>query len=306
MFKLVTDPSKRMSAPLEGLSDAPLSSTQVLARIGVTYQVRIDWTGRISKTFSRIAYRTYAIKLSALILVGVVARIIKNYAYHPITVIGNTIYAQTIINTLASEHVDFAVCAPTHRISYYETTDGNEIAFEGYRPQAFDFEQIKPEPLSEIERIQLEQHTNLKIPARSNLGSSVLRSTPKRYGPVMAIKKFLGNLYYVTTGTQLWITRRVITDGVHPLYPGEIISSWIQESRSDPPSRSDVYRVESDLSIGPLGPDRIAESLIYSLKAPRPFRGNDIIILHPFHLPPSADPLASLIGVTLGLISTLP
>jgi hypothetical protein len=304
----------------------PPSAIQVLDRLRITYNFTVDLDGTRTKLLTGAAYKTIALKLSALILIAAVVSIIKQYTYHPITILGHTIYARTIIETVAASGSNFAVCKGPRRFSYYETTNGSEIAFEGFSPLTFEGVQIEPQPLDPAALASLERHTRLRnlaviqgyhfshhstvdrkeiknallplpeVPSKDPKSES-FSSIPTFYGPAVSVKKFVGDLYYVTTHDHIWITRRVLTDGVHPLQPGDIISSLI-------PDRFDLYQMGSDFLIHSIGPDRKGESLIYSLKIPRPFETRGVIPVHPFHLPPSADPLTSLILVTRALLCT--
>jgi len=286
-------------------------------------------------------------------MIGFLAHVIRRFPYHHITIIGNSVYSKVAASTLSSCGVPFALCRGNNRISYYETDNGKEIAFEG--PSAKGFlenlnsvgSSIPVIPLSSSEISKVEQHTGLKnlttiqaavlshFPNKNGIHlanlSDIISEVKANHNPVMHVKKFFGNLYYIMTTNEIWLTQLIISDTAVPLQPGEIISTLYGSVIETPSSldynitseedrqiitqpscrteliRKDSYSVEIDLRIKQLSTDDstnlpLTESIIYSLNRPRPFIYNSISVVHPFHLPMTWDPFLTMMIVTRGLL----
>lgn len=221
------------------------SCVESLMRLIRARNILITMDGKIFKILSHNDYKLQSLKLCGLIMVGFLAYIIKRFPYHPITIMGNTVYSRVAASTLSLCKVPYILCKSTNRISYYETDDGKEIAFEGPSPNFFLQSAYKDQlipliPCSQQELIKLEQHTKLKD--LTNIQSAILSNFKNKEGvyvanigdiidngtsahnPIIHIKKFWGNMYYIMTATEIWLSNIVITDTVVPLQSGEIIS----------------------------------------------------------------------------------
>ena len=319
-----------------------LSSMLDKRRLSVT----ID--GEFFKVLSLDQYKINFLKICSLILVGFLAYVIRRFPYHPITIIGNTVYSRVAASTLLSCGVPVALCAGNNHVSYYETENGKEVPFEGPSPRIFldNVNQglVPMIPLSSAEISKVEEHTGLKHLSTiqtailshfqikdgvylSDLGNIIAGVKPN-HNPVMQVKKFFGNLYYIMTTSEIWLTRLIISDTVMSLQPGEIISTLhgkVSEITSSynitdeedkqiitqPTSqteliRRDSYNVGLDLVIKQLfTADDYTESIIYSLNHPRNFIHNSICTVHPFHLPMTWDPFLTMMIVTRGYVQFL-
>jgi len=274
--------------------------------IAIKYGFGVNISGGRYIVLPQNLYIQYAMRLSKLMVIAAITYIIQKYKYFPVTVMGNTIYSYTIMRLLDHHKIGFIGCHGTNRISYYETADGCEIAFEGSRPSAFDYTKINPPVLSSDDIIKLQNHTGLR-----NLES--IQSTYWPYfdsniipkissGPVIEIKKFIGDIYYVRTNDDTWLTHYIINDAVEPIRGGDIIVGYkyIPENIFNPFDSqliiTDLYGTKNDLSIVCLDPTIQSESAVYGLKVPRPYMKG---IAHPFHLPMVSDMLSAICIVTL-------
>lgn len=164
----------------------------------------------------------------------------------------------------------------------------------------------------------------------STIDINGLKYEGKMANPVIQIKKFFNNsdLYYVMTTNEIWITKIIITDIIAPLQPGEILSTLYRNKIENPHNnynieisekictitepdyisnikRHECYSVSRDLSINPLTlemSDDYEESILYNLSNPRPFNGNGIYNIHPFHLPVYWDPFLTIMIITKAIM----
>jgi hypothetical protein len=70
-------------------------------------------------------------------------------------------------------------------------------------------------------------------------------------------------------------------------------------------TRYPLYQVLSDLTIKTIKHDKgkTQESIIYNLDKPRPFsKDGPLVLVHPFHLPPSWDPFLSIMIITHAML----
>ena len=321
-----------------------------LSSILQKHKLAVTPEGKFYRVLPYNRYRKHLLQMCSLIMIGFLLHLIRRFPYHHITLIGNSVYSKVSASTLLCCDIPFALCKSNNRITYYETENKKEVAFEG--PSLVTFlETLNPTktlipviPLSNEEILKLEQHTglnNLTTIQTSILSNFTIRngvyladlpnivnSVKPDHNPVVHIKKIFGNLYYVTTTNETWLTRLIITDTVIPLQPGEIISTLyanITETSSsdyniaangdkqiifEPSSqtelvRQDSYIVNPDLSIKHFTYDDLKESIIYSLNPPRPFIHNSIYLIHPFYLPTTWDPFLTIMIVTRSLLSLI-
>lgn len=311
-------------------------------------KLSVTLEGKFFRVLPSDQYRICLLRICALIMIGFLAHIIRRFPYHHITIIGNSVYSKVAASTLSSCGVPFALCRGNNRISYYETENGKEVAFEGPSSKGFlenlnGVESSIPLiPLSSSEISKVEQHTGLKnldtiqkavlshFPDKNGVHlanlSDIISGVKPNHNPVMHVKKFFGNLYYIMTTNEIWLTRLIISDTVVPLQPGEIISTSFGKVIEAPSSfdynitteedrqiitqpsfrteliRRDSYSVEIDLVIKHLTNVPLTESIIYSLNKPRPFIYNSINVVHPFHLPMTWDTFLTIMIVTRGLL----
>ena len=316
---------------------------QLLRRRSLT----IDIDGRLSPTLSLVKYKTHILELMALIMIGFMAYIIKRFPYYPITVVGNTVYSRVAAASLSRYKIPYILCRGNNRIPYYSTEDGNEIAFEGPSTQYFLVENNRVVPLiphSELELTRIQDHT--KLNNLSTIQAQVLKGFLTKDGvhvasmkdlihdgteardPAIAIHRFCGNMYYVMTTTEVWLTRMVITDIVSPLQPGDIISG-INGIVTDEPNinyqiehkdgfciireplattvlkRGSNYKVSPDLRICSIDSLHTHESVLYNLETPRSFIHHSLNVIHPFHLPQVWDPFLAIMIITLASVASV-
>lgn len=244
---------------------AVCSSIQSIFRFLKSRNLVIDLDGKLFKILPSYEYKIRFIKLISLIMVGFVAHIIKKFPYHPITVMGNTVYCHIVASSLSHNNIPYIMCKGTNRIPYYEINTGEEIPFEGPGLKYFIDQQstqsasisdnnstslelksneklIPLIPLSHDEINKLQTHT--KLENLEQIQNTILETFPVKdgvhlstmnyfinhesklvVGPVINIRRFFGGLYYIMTNNEFWISRLVITDNVIPLQPGDVISS---------------------------------------------------------------------------------
>lgn len=325
------------------------SCVRFLLNIIGDYNIIVTVDGDIFKILPN--YRSQILNLCGLIIIGFIAHIIKNFPYYPITVIENTLYSRIVASTLASHKIPFILCKGNNITSYYGIDNGNQISFEGPN---FNFflnsynEKIPIIPCSKEDIIKLEQHTgltnlyNIQNEILSNFDKNnniyigniydIINTKLHTYNPIIGIKRFIGNLYYIMTTTEIWLSQIIITDTVFHLQPTEIISTINAISvdnasdyyniyhKSDniciitEPNvktqlqRINKYLVNNDLTIKLLfenHSDNVEESPIYNLYNPRPFNYDNLYIIHPFHLPTNWDIILNIMIVTHGLINKI-
>lgn len=325
-----------------------ITCRQPLYKLSVERSFTVNHEGRIFKLLSPMLYKTQLLKCMALIIVGFMAHIIRGFQYYPVTIVANTIYARVAAACLSRNKIPFVLCRGNNRIPYYETEDGREIAFEGpsvqYFANTYD-ESIPLIPHSEAELKQLEAHT--KLENLHDIQQHILRTFPNKDGvpiaaprdlipspdiklkaPIVAIKHFFGNLYYIMSMNEVWISRIVLTDNVIALQPGDSIlelngmissethdtyeirhgstSCTIQEmTKTTTLTRESNYIVDNDLCIRStklMDEPNNYPGIIYSLTSPRPLVQNSLHITHPFHFPATWDPFLTIMIVTLGII----
>ena len=319
-------------------------NTHSIFRLLKSRNIMIDLNGRLFRVLPPFDYKIRIMKLMALVMIGFLAHIIKQIPYFPVTVTGNSIYSRVVAACLSRHRIPYVLCKGHNRIGYYEITDGTELAFEGPSPRYFHNAKDRVVPLiphTPAELSRLQEHTTLSSLAA--LQDKLLSSYPDKNGvhiasmrelihdgtgarsPIINIRRFCGNLYYIATTTETWLSRIVISDNVLPLQPGEIVSGLggasvlgtysqydiYRESQSctitEPTSetilrRSTTYEVLSDLTIQGHCTDT-QECILYSLQTPRPFHHNSLCMIHPFHLPLSWDPFLTIMLVTLGVVT---
>ena len=305
------------------------------------HKYTIGYNGKLFKLLKLEDYNTRLFQLVGLIIVGFMAHIIKKYTFHPVTVIGNTIYSRVISSCMSKYNIPHILCKSNNRLTYYIDENGNEIPFEGPNPQVFSEYHARLIPIiphSYDELIKLESHTQLKnlnviqekiladFPIKDGINVyDIVRDDEKIANPVIKIKRFLGNLYYVKTTNEIWLTRLIISDNVSPLQPDEIISCLYGSSKCESNniyniihdniecvirepkvttslSRRSGYRICDDFTIKSEYTTDDDECIFYSLEQPRTFIKGPMSIIHPFHLPITWDPFLTIMIVTLGLI----
>lgn len=269
------------------------------------YNIYVDYDGKITRTLSIPIFTEKCLMLCALIVTGILAYIIHNYTFYPVTIIGNTIYSRLIATFMK---IPYVICKGSNRITYYITDDDQEIPFEGASIHFFQDTDTSMIPLTSDELNLLEKHTGLKNLAHIqdtliqsyNIVSLVNKINTFK-PPIVQVKKFFGNLLYVMTNNEVWITRNIITDIVSPLHPGDtIVETQVTDSGLQ---HIDAHLILPDHTIKSLNSDDNYKSIIYHLKRPRPFSAGPITILHPFHLPVTRDPLLALMIIARALIS---
>jgi len=301
----------------------------------------IDIHGTI---FSLVPHSFNTIKLMTLIIIAFMSYIIKQFTYYPITVIGNTIYSHVISSSLSRFHIPYIFSRSSNRTPYYITKDLREIPFEGLTYHHFLNNTLYPLiPHSPNELLSLSTHTNLphldilqdtilsSFPSLNSLPISSLdhfvsSSIRENVNPIISIKRFCNNMYYIITTKEIWLTRLIFTDSVTPLESNDIISglhATISSSSknsiysivrsldtitiSDPEittvmSRDLLFNVDSNREIIPLNSEHSYECFIYNLKIPRNYIQNTFYVIHPFHFPQTWDPFLTIMLLTLATV----
>jgi hypothetical protein len=320
--------------------ESTISCIRVMTKYLERHNLVVNPAGEFSRAIDPHKYNVGILKICSLILIGCIAYMISRYPYHHVTIMGNTIFSKISAAALSLNKIPFVLCKETHRVPYY-TTDNMEIPFEGVSPQFFNnnlhqVTRIIPHSASEIE--ELEKHTHLQDLASvqkrlldnflyadgvytTTMGKIIYNEGASK-NPIINIKRFFGNLYYVMTTTEIWITKIIIGDNIFPLQPEDVVTclygnkvSMSNESihitynanvgtiseidKSTKLVRRDGYEVKSDLSIKSLDESADDECVIYNLKRPRPFVHNGIKMIHPFHFPGTCDPFLSIMTITL-------
>lgn len=306
------------------------------------FSINID--GKIFKILPLVEYKIRLLNLISLMMIGFLAHIIRKIPFHPITIMGNTIYSRVAAYCLSQHDISYVLCKGTNQITYYQTINGDEIAFEGLSPKHFSQDmEIPLIPHSIDELTILEEHTKLKnlehiqklILSKFNIKDGVhllnikdinttTTNTVIHKNPIINIKHFCGNLYYIMTNDDIWISRLIISDIVTSLQSDEIITGFRGITKEQPNDKYEIhkfpdhciinqpefqttlynrqmYQVLSDLSISTLHDDD-DNCIIYSLKIPRQFDINGINILHPFHLPIKWDPFLTIMIIVYALM----
>ncbi|HSW76485.1 MAG TPA: hypothetical protein VLG50_05545 [Candidatus Saccharimonadales bacterium] len=96
----------------------------------------------------------------------------------------------------------------------------------------------------------------------------------------------------------------ILTDYVYPLQAGDIINKSYFSETHQKIIHDEKYIVNADLQLEPLRKKLIDKDIVslpfYNLKTPR-----DKIILHPFHLPDTQDPILAIMIVTQAIIDMI-
>jgi len=165
--------------------------------------------------------------------------------------------------------------------------------------------------------------------------SDIIYSKSADNNPIISVKKFFANYYYITTNNNIWISKFLLNDKPTPLIPNDIIISInakinptnsidlsnnlvkpliqikndtckvIDEHTTTILYNSSYYIVNNDNSITKsesFDNDNI-ESKIYSLKTPRPFKTDNCYMIHPFHIPFTWDTFLTLMTIGLGILN---
>lgn len=275
------------------------------------HNIIIDYDGRIFSIVSESAYYGTWIHAAALNVIVAIFAIAKSFPYHAITVAGNTVYSRIVANTLTKP---FVVCKSNNQLKAYITKEGDGILFEG--PDYIEDDGIPNTmlPLNNEDISKLEQHTRLSFlkDIQNDIisleqGVIVFDKVNKYVNPLMqslhssivSSKEWAKLLWIVTATGECWLTDTLLIDYVIPVQAGEVLQTTCITATSEMKILP-VYRMNKDLSISRLTNDET--SLFYSLEVPRSFDKTDnIITLHPFHLPCNYDPTLTLMIVTKAL-----
>ena len=311
--------------------DLTSSCVLTLRRIFHSHNIYITIDGKV---IYKYIYIVNALKVCSLIMIGMIAYIIKQYRYVPVTIIDTSMYSQLSAVILHQSKIPFIVSKYPRRRLYYEVED-KEIAFETPNIVCNDsITTLIPHSTEEISK--LEKHTgftNLSEIQDTILQDSIkvnnLLESSSYADPIVQIRNVCGKFYYIMTGNDIWITKVIISDKVSPLHCGDIVSTLcgtINSKSNDNCNiryvddscivneldkeiilkRRDGYKVKNNLSIVSIDKSlNDLESAIYNLKVPRPFNHNSVYTMHPFHLPATWDPLLSIMIVSKALALSL-
>lgn len=316
-----------------------ISCVQILNNIFNKRKIRINVDGIISRVIPPLQYKIQNLKLCSLIMIGFIVFIIKKYEYYPVTVIGKFVYSKVISSSLKIYNIPHILCKYTNRVSYYETTDGEYIPFEGVNSNFFNDETVPIIPNTEKDLLLIESHIGIKnlnviqdkILSKFNNINGINMATMKQMigaqpdeGYVLFIKHFFGKLYMVKTTTKCWITELIITDNTFHLQPGNILTQLhntsVENVNADQTieivndecvvnmsnsqiilKRKHSYHVENNFSITSFA-DNDQSSLIYGLQHPRQIKSGNVYIVHPFHIPLTWDPFLTIMIVTIAIV----
>lgn len=321
---------------ISSAKDMKLSCVHTLHQICQTHQIFFNLDGKPGKILSMQAASLYSLQLCSLLVIASVTYLIKQIPYRPITVMGDSIYSRVAAYALRLAKVDHVLCQENNRTTFYLTTEGIYVPFQGVNCEYFPNDRVPiilntPSELSRIERHI--GHNNLGTIQNSLVqmmdeedglpvwNFSEVISAPEQCPPVVQIRSVFHNLYLIRTHNEQWISRHVITDSTTSLQPADRINrlyQTVQASKEESHisvterectvswnemtltlSRDSCYQVDNNLAIIPLKDD-MSECLIYQLDQPRMFRTHGLYVIHPFHLPPVWDSLWTIMLVTLG------
>lgn len=307
------------------------------------HNIMVDIEGRIFRYFPKESYKIELLRCVSILIIGILGYIVKEIPYHHITIIGKTIYSKISASCLSRQKIPYVFCRSNNRLTYYETENRALIPFEGV---SFHTDLDHEIPLickSEDELKRLQDHTKLdNLPVIQNIiidslinkgdvpiltNEDLTLNIPIK-APVLDIKRFCNNLYYVTTINESWITKLVITDIVNPLRPSDVISALtatftsefignyeihndIDECIVSEPQLKTILKRDSNYIVDDILRIHSADLLLscnsyegpmYNLTIPRPFTCNGLHVIHPFHFPKTWDPLLDVMIITLGLV----
>jgi hypothetical protein len=209
------------------------------------HQLIVDIDGNFSKRdqTEKIKYKIILLNLMALMMIGFIAHIIRKIPYCPVTVIGTTFYSRIISLCMSKHNIPHIMCKCPNRTVYYNTENGYEIPFDGpsqYFSEESNRELIPIIPHSIDQLKNLETHTKLEnlsdiqenilsgFPTKDGIhfyqSSDFVSNTDKMKNPVTMIKRCFGDLYYIITCTDVWLSRFIVSDIVATLQPNEIVS----------------------------------------------------------------------------------
>src|SRR5688572_150980 len=114
--------------------DSSFNSIQSSSRFLKIHKLTINLEGQLFKILPPFDYKIKIIKLISLLMIGFMIHIIKKYPYHPITIMGNTVYCRVASSCLSRHKIPHILSKSNNRIPYYQTQDGIEIPFEGPSP----------------------------------------------------------------------------------------------------------------------------------------------------------------------------
>src|SRR3989304_8197075 len=230
-----------------------MSCIQTLARLSRIHHIAVDYDGKIF----RILPLDGIILIYRLIVMGILFYIMRHFTYYPVTIIGNFVYSRVIASTLSLCNIPYVISKGNNKISYYETLDKEEVAFEGPTYNMFmnstcGITEVPIIAHSSVELDHLQQHTGLQ--KLFSVQESILSKMDKinnipmfnfeslncnnMKSPVIHIQKIFGNMYYVRTINESWLTRLIISDVVTGLnINDELISSCakIRETNNSNP-----------------------------------------------------------------------
>lgn len=214
--------------------------------------LQIDSEGKILRILQPVQFRAAVLKLYCLVVVELVARMILNYQYHPVTVMGNYVYSRVVSGALTMCGVPHVLCKGTGRVIHYETSDAQLIPFEGIPGACFPPTTCPAIPHTQSDLAELAAHTNLSNLAQAeglilsrlsvvnglpSLDLASLLTGAYHKEPIVQVRRFFGTLFFVRTASECWITRTILSDGTPPLMQGNILtrlySTVIEQSSNE-------------------------------------------------------------------------
>jgi hypothetical protein len=233
------------------------SPTEVINNLVDKHNILVDIEGKFHKTFPKDNF----VYVMVLILIVVLVYLLIKIPHIPITIVGNTLYSNVIINSIGN--IPYILCK-TNVVNCYSDSSV-PLFFEGINYNPFnDEESHQIIPLTEQEIISIQKHTNLHnidvihtsvlLSLNHNNGkyymdiNSLVSNNNKNIvnEPIIYMKKISDYGYFVKTKTKSWTTKIILSDRVSPVRSGDIITSIVERKEPADIITSIVERKESD------------------------------------------------------------
>ena len=239
----------------------------------------------------------------------------------PITLFCTTYYTSFVEQLLILNKINYLKIFNPYKVDvrYYRVNKKKTLSMNPKLDHFID-QVIQLMPLTEDELNQLSQHTGLKNLNEAQI--KVLSLLPDinahcvvqqhyvdneeyqhTYETIVSIKK-VNDYYRIKTLNGIYDTAIIISDDIHPLHVGNVVSQSYYHQVDDCVIHDDRYIVNQQNRLEPLRKklthDNVVTLPFYSLNPPR--QG---LKMHPFHLPPSKDYFLSMMIVMQALIDLI-
>ena len=330
----------------------------------------VNYDGKIYIKLTPENFRKIILFLISMVFTSLILKIIKHYNVNNITIMCDNIYSRVIAQCYLKNNIKFTLCKNNNVNLYYDVdnslTNPTDLSNNRVKPHClqipFNYSHYSSFlPMSSVKMMNnkttlipntslymsnLENHTDLSnlmniqnyilttLDSQIDI-SDIIYSKSADNNPIISVKKFFANYYYITTNNNIWISKFLLNDKPTPLIPNDIIISInakinptnsidlsnnlvkpliqikndtckvIDEHTTTILYNSSYYIVNNDNSITKsesFDNDNI-ESKIYSLKTPRPFKTDNCYMIHPFHIPFTWDTFLTLMTIGLGILN---